>query len=205
MTTFLVIVNAALVLVVTMLSIYLKSFTSAYSSEKGKNLATKEDVAEITKTVKEIESQISDQVWSRQRRWELKKEVLVSAIDKLAEAHIAMRRLEAVYRVKLNEPKSGIEPTLYTHQSEAMDSWQTASRELTKAVFLIDAICPSDLSKVFYGVDELLGAAVRQILDEKDISSVDLITGKVRDGIKALISAMRGELARDEALILPKK
>jgi len=175
-------------------------------AKKGENLATREDVAEITTTVKEIESQISDQVWSKQRRWELKKEVVISAIGKLAETHSAMRRLEAVYRVKTAEqPQSAALEMLLKHQSAAMDNWQIATREFTKSLFIIDTVCGDDLAKWFYGVDDLLGKAVVDILAEKDVLSVNQITQEVRDGIKTLIVAIRKELAHDEALILPKK
>lgn len=39
----------------------------SYASKKGENLATKEDVAELTTIVREIEAKVSDDVWSRQR------------------------------------------------------------------------------------------------------------------------------------------
>lgn len=42
-----------------------------YESEKGRNLATKEDIAEITKSIEEVKSSVAI---SSQRRYEQKKE-----------------------------------------------------------------------------------------------------------------------------------
>jgi hypothetical protein len=38
--------------------LFLKTFASTYLSEKGKNLATKEDIAKITRTVEEVKSEL---------------------------------------------------------------------------------------------------------------------------------------------------
>ena len=60
---------------------WLGSLVGAYLKKKGENLATHEDigklveqVAAVTKTTKEIEAKISDEVWGRQRLWEMKRD-----------------------------------------------------------------------------------------------------------------------------------
>jgi hypothetical protein len=58
--------------VVVVLSYYL----AAYVREKGKNLATKEDIDKITKKTEEIRAQISGDLWVKQRRRELQLDVI---------------------------------------------------------------------------------------------------------------------------------
>lgn len=81
---------AALTIVIGALVLYLRTFTSAYASKKGENLATHEDIQKlvdqvkaVTKTQEEIKAQISDDLWTRQRRWELKKEVAFELLKEL--------------------------------------------------------------------------------------------------------------------------
>jgi hypothetical protein len=82
---------------------FVKSLT-AYSEEKGKNLATKEDfndlkeqTRELTHATKEIEAKIDDQVWNRQRQWEMKKEIFIEATRVVAKADETLARTISSY------------------------------------------------------------------------------------------------------------
>ena len=70
--------------------------------KKGENLATHEDIEKlkeqvrvVTTTTKEIEAKISTEVWDRQRRWEMKREVLFEASKSLARVCDALMRINA--------------------------------------------------------------------------------------------------------------
>jgi hypothetical protein len=63
------------------------AYLGAYLKKKGENLATHEDFERVlvevettTKATKAIEEKISDDFWSKQRRWELKRDVLLEAV-----------------------------------------------------------------------------------------------------------------------------
>lgn len=85
------------------------------AASKGENLATHEDIAKLnnqmrtlTTTAETIKDEISDAVWNRQRRADLKREVLFEAAKRLAEvdkasegvsaAHIGVWRFEVFVR-----------------------------------------------------------------------------------------------------------
>ena len=70
-------------------------FLASYMNEKGKNLATRDDVERITKLQEEIRSEISGKMWSRQKNWELKKEVLLDAVSELSGLQSSAARLVA--------------------------------------------------------------------------------------------------------------
>ena len=74
-----VLVNAIIVLIGGLLLGYQKS----YFKEKGKNLATKEDIEEITKKVEEVKSFYSQQLESQKFQNQLK----LTALDKRLEKH----------------------------------------------------------------------------------------------------------------------
>jgi hypothetical protein len=69
------------------------AYLSSYLRKKGENLATQEDirklvdqVAAVTQATKQIEARISDEVWHRQRQWEMKKEAVFCVMQALGKA-----------------------------------------------------------------------------------------------------------------------
>lgn len=58
-------------------------FFGAYFSKKGENLATKEDIAQITRVTKDIEAKISNDVWTRQRNWDMRREAAFGLVKEL--------------------------------------------------------------------------------------------------------------------------
>jgi hypothetical protein len=66
------------------------AYLGSYLKKKGENLATHEDIDKlvdqvkaVTKATKEIEAKISDDVWSRQKRWEVQQAALLAPCDTL--------------------------------------------------------------------------------------------------------------------------
>src|SRR6266852_1966802 len=68
------------------------AYFGAYLKKKGENLATHEDIDKlvdqvraVTQTTKEIEAKISSDVWTMQKQWEMKQEVLFDAAKRIVE------------------------------------------------------------------------------------------------------------------------
>jgi hypothetical protein len=61
-------VIAALTFIIGLLAGSLRS----YASKKGENLATKEDLTDLTTIARSIEAKISHETWGRQKHWEMK-------------------------------------------------------------------------------------------------------------------------------------
>jgi hypothetical protein len=92
---------------------WLGSYLGAYLKKKGENLATREDldklveqVAAVTKTTKEIEAKISDEVWDRQKRWELKRDAIFEIIRELGTMEVALGDFFSVFRVAGDSAKT---------------------------------------------------------------------------------------------------
>ena len=66
----------------------IKSFLSPYLQEKGKNLATKEDIESITKKVENIKAEIEKYQSIFQAKYQLKFEVCLEAL-KIVDAHLS--------------------------------------------------------------------------------------------------------------------
>ena len=69
-----------------LLGMFVGYFFKGYLTKKGENLASKEDVKDlvarlsaVTEATKRIEADISTGVWDKQKRWDMKREVLFEA------------------------------------------------------------------------------------------------------------------------------
>jgi len=111
-------------------------FLASYVREKGKNLATKEDIDNITKVTEEIKAGISSDMWVKQRRRELK-----------LEAANTMNRLLASFLVgEVKRPRmaskaeahayddiiAGSVGTMRAHAEEAAERWAKYETERTQ-------------------------------------------------------------------------
>src|SRR3984893_8208030 len=70
----------------------LVGFLAGYAKRKGENRAIHEDIDKlvdqvraVTLATREMEAKISNDVWNRQKRWELKRDVLFEAAKRVAE------------------------------------------------------------------------------------------------------------------------
>ena len=77
-----------------------KPFIGSYSAKKGENLATKEDIAQLTNIAEGIRAKISDDVWDRQKQWEMKRDIIFEMVRALGALHYSLIDLEAAYFVQ---------------------------------------------------------------------------------------------------------
>jgi hypothetical protein len=80
------------------------AYLGSYLKKKGENIASKEDfddlrmqTRELTAATKEIEAKIDDQVWNRQRQWEMKKEIFIAAAQTVAKADATLAQTVSAY------------------------------------------------------------------------------------------------------------
>lgn len=113
-----------------------------YMSEKGKNLATHEDidklveqVSAVTQTAKEIEAKISDQVWDRQRRWELKRDHILLVAERCANTKDTLMSLDGRMERIATEQAEGLQTDSLSFQVIA-DSFDDALNDLDKVTMI---------------------------------------------------------------------
>lgn len=123
------------------------AYFGSYLKKKGENLATHEDIDKlvdqvraVTTTTKEIEAKISDDVWDRQKRWEMKRDALFEVVRALGLVNDALTKLQATYQTDKQSLAEG-GPERPEKQIEVSSAWINAADGLERARLLTDLVC----------------------------------------------------------------
>jgi hypothetical protein len=136
----------------TLAGAFAGSYLAGYSSKKGENLATHEDINKlvdqvraVTTATKEIEAKISNEVWDRQKRWELKRDVLFEIIKRTGKVSDTLTRIEAIYQTQ-GWPSSGaVKPEAKEDLVEAITAFSGSANEFETAGLLVGLVCGNEL------------------------------------------------------------
>lgn len=140
----------------TLLVGVLVGYLTGYAKKKGENLATHEDigkltdeVAAVTKTAKEIEAKISSDVWDRQKRWELKREVLSEATRKASQLNDTLRTLHTTLHLVRNDPFPD-DVDLLRRKKEILTRWNKAVSEFTETTLWVGVVCGQEVTMAIH-------------------------------------------------------
>jgi hypothetical protein len=177
------------------------SFLPSYFKKKGENLATKEDIAELTKTAKEIEAKINEGVWERQRQWELKREALLEGGRAIADFLAAIIRLNAIYATK--QGASQDEETQYLiaqskQETDALDAVNKATYSFQRAQLIVSIIGGKELQIAFVKTERLYKKIAVKIT-EGDTEYLNKAFPELRSLGSKLTLTMRRELGFDDS------
>jgi len=112
-----------------------------YLKKRAESLATRKDIGVLTKEVEAIKAKISEGVWNRQKRWELKREVLLEATEKLAEV------VEALRMLSVSNPD---------RVTERLQAWHRTSLDLARTQERVAIVCRKETYDRLHGF-RLLG------------------------------------------------
>jgi hypothetical protein len=178
-------------------------FLKPYLGKKGQDLATHEDadrvldeVRAVTKTTKEIEAKISGEVWDRQKRWELKRDVLFDAVKKSAAAHQALMKVHAVYQTDKAAMARG-EPGRMDEHTKASGVLLQATAELDDTYLLVSLVSGGETRKAL-GEFIPLARDIGMKLTDRQPDALQESRGEVSKKLAAVTAAVRKELEIDK-------
>jgi hypothetical protein len=177
-------------------------FVRPYLAKKGENLATHEDIDKLVKQVqavtqatKEIENKISNDFWERQKRWELKKEVLFEAARRLSEIDDSLFSLNVfLQQDKIQENPESLGWAEAKH--ERFLRWSKASAAFDETKLFVNIVCEKTTSDAF----EDLGVMANQIAGKISQKDLEYYANSQKELWKALLKArlaVRKELGID--------
>ncbi|MGH9745026.1 MAG: hypothetical protein ACRD59_02800 [Candidatus Acidiferrales bacterium] len=147
-----------------LLGIGLKPYLTGYSSKKGENLATHEDIEKlvdqveaVTKATKRIETEIATGLWNKQKRWEMKREVLFEAARRVSEVDDAMLSYSIVTKEdhaqekqwKAQKPSPEQELSWAGTKHEHLMRWRKVSTGFDESRAFVTIVCSKDAALTF--------------------------------------------------------
>lgn len=162
-----------------------KPFFGSYAAKKGENLATKEDIAQLTEIAEGIKAKISDEVWDRQEQWRLKRDAIQNAV------------------LTYHELENKLELFNFFHEHTARNN-QEAQETLTqffdcfdayrRAMLMIDLVVGRRLSTDLASYLQFAGQLVRSIDSEKRPLIDDEKSKLIAEHYKTIIKSAREAL-----------
>jgi hypothetical protein len=150
-----IILGALCVLLAYVTGLFSRSFLPSNMQEKGKDLATKEDVQELarqteilTQTTKELEARISVGVWSQQQRWDVQKTALLESLKELATAETFLVRLVHIFADTKDHPQ-GWE----ARRKEANEKYAGAINNFWRTQLAMEIVCGREIGDQFQQID----------------------------------------------------
>jgi hypothetical protein len=144
-------------------------FLAGYMKKKGENLATHEDISKlvdqvraVTTATKEIEAKISSDVWDRQKQWELKREVLFQAVQRISEVEDALLSIDSALQVELIGNKEG-QPGWLEAKVEKKIKWSKASAAFDETRLLVGIVCGKETTEAFESYGSLTNIIAGEI------------------------------------------
>jgi len=170
------------------------SFFGAYFKKKGEDRAIQEDIERLTETTKRIEAKISNETWDRQKQWELKRDVLLQGITRIAALDDALSNFRVfVETEKLNRKFD--EPE-WPQGLERKKQWSKAATDFEETRLLSDIICGHSLNEAL----DALASFTYEIaagLTKKDTEIYRRSHAELVGRLVAARSALRKELGID--------
>jgi len=145
--------------IVTFLAVlFANSFLKSYLSKKGENVATHQDIEKlvdqmkaVTQATEEIKAEISDQVWNRQRLWELKRDTLLATSRSLAAFKSALIRLASTQSVLRENPESAV---LLKENTAAIQKLSETFKDFKESVMAASLVVGADVRKSLSRLEE---------------------------------------------------
>jgi hypothetical protein len=193
------VLNADVWLLSVICALFIGGFLKSYMSKKGENLATHEDIEKlvdqvraVTTATKEIEAKISGEVWDRQKRWELRRDLLLDAVNKTGELDDAITNFHAVCMTEKMMQSLGKAPN-NENKVESGARFGKAANNFDRAVSLVRVICGDETIKGFHA----FGLMSRLLYQEMSGGNPEAFVQKTKEYVekqKEVTAAIRKEL-----------
>jgi hypothetical protein len=178
-------------------------FLKPYLGKKG-DLASHEDIDKVrdevhavAATTKQIEAKISGEVWDRQKRWELKRDLLFDAVKKSAAVHQALTKAHAAYQTDKAAMARG-EPGRAGEPIKASSAFLEATAELDDTYLLVSLVSGGEARKAL-GEFIPLARDIGMKLTDGHPEAMQESRSELSKKLAAVTAAVRKELEIDKS------
>jgi hypothetical protein len=179
-------------------------FLADYLKQKAKNLATREEfnevkqqTAEIKKVTAKIESDIKGELWDRQKRWELRRDLLLQATKRISALDEALTKYKTYVDVRSKATNKDDNDAWYVTGLRTTRRWSKAHASFDESRMLVNVVCGKDVKTALDELSAVIGKIIPGLIADD---------GNVYDEhheafFKAILksrAAIRKELGADE-------
>lgn len=179
------------------------AYLGSYLKKKGENLATHEDIGKlvdqmkaVTQATKEIEAKISNEVWSRQKRWEVQQAALLESLKELASSEAFLWSLVHAYGAMDGETEQGIQL-----RKDASEKYMTAINAFWRTQLATAIVCGKNISDALEKVDRLMAMVRNKAIQGNAVDIWGKWFEEVQVAKRELGSAIRKELQFESAIV----
>lgn len=173
-------------------------YLAGYMKKKGENLATKEDlddlvkqVSAVTQATKAIEAKITDQVWNRQRHWEMKRDSLFAALQALGRVDDALVGVAVVLEA---EGKAANPDSLRSAKAEARAAWHRAISDFQEKRVMALVVCGKKTNAALLNAGQQSKDCARKLFAGQS-NSYEEAAPSLKPAIARVFAVIRRELA----------
>jgi hypothetical protein len=188
--------------IISFVSGWLGSFVGAYLKKKGENLATQEDIGKLVKQVeavtlatKGIEAKISDEVWGRQRVWEMKRDAFFALVRAEANTKKALTDLSSTWTVAKKHSMN--DPARNEAAQKATQAWWPVSADFETAAAQVQIVCGPEVKTRVISMTEFLTRTAVSMITAQTAEQAEFsqYSAQFVEEQTALLGAVRDDLA----------
>jgi hypothetical protein len=176
------------------------AYLGSYLKKKGENLATHEDVdklvvqvAAVTETTKQIEAKISNDVWERQRKWELKRDALFEAFKDIGSMESCLNNYIVTFEAARQAP-SEHQVVWGDRKLEAIEQHDKCKASFTRTMILATLVCGEEVRDKF-GTVNLVILKMFDLVNNGKTQEATNMWPEYVGKLKELETAIRKELS----------
>jgi hypothetical protein len=170
----------------------LGAYFGAYLREKGKNLATHEDIKRLTRIAEEIKSQVSAELWLGQTRWNLRRDLYARLLEGLSDVQSSIHRLIGSMKMKAEAADPAVKSYHVGEITKGLAEYFEATHKVRRA----HSVAAIFLSEEAMEALRKMGADMVRASQEGTSGEKyrDLLAGATESASKVLIEAARRDL-----------
>lgn len=179
------------------------AYFGSYLKRKAEDRAIRENltnltvqVSAVTRATEEIKSEITSEVWDRQRQWEMKRDVIFDCIRALASVDDGLMLLANTHLLASNAPAKETS-TWIDRKSEAMAKWSIAAEKFDAVRQLVPIACGDEVKDALTAVALIARKTASDILGGNNAS----YAASSSERMKAIVKAE--QVARKELGVSP--
>jgi hypothetical protein len=168
------------------------AFLGAFIKRIGEDFAAQQSIQKLTATVENIKAAISDDVWDRQKQWEMRRDAVFEAIRALGKFDNVLLDLAHAYSLP-NLEREDLRSNVLSKRKEAREHFDSCGSRLAGARFIADMVVGEALGTAFYECTNEMQSVALKVLSG-DAESFTNSQAAISQKVNAVYKSAQKEL-----------